>query len=91
MQVPELLIALLESAISRDSDLASCVVEFETVYWQLSDQETAQETLAWKAINNFAEQLEYFEPGADGQPALYGERGLLQRIKNVLNEIRASN
>ena len=91
MRVPESLVVLLESAISRDSDLTSCIVEFETIYWQLSDQETAQETPAWKAINNFTEQLEYFEPGADGQHALYGERGLLQRIENVLSVVRASN
>jgi hypothetical protein len=91
MPVPDSLVSLLESVTIDDSALALRVAEFEATYWQLSDQETDLDTPTWKAINNFAEQLEYFESGADGQPGLYGEHEMLQRIKKLLIEVRASN
>ncbi|MFL1456016.1 hypothetical protein ACJO5Y_16385 [Marinobacter sp. GN3S48] len=85
------LIDLLEAAQSGRFDLRTFVSSFDAVYWNLNDRAVSGNSAAWVAVNELAEQLEYFDPVNQDAPGLFGETELRALIDRALLKCQLSN
>ncbi len=85
----KLLIALLREALV--ANIEAKVREFEGYYWPLRNGAIPYDTRLGKAINEFAQDLEYFEPNSEWRKhsGLYDEAELRNRIDSVLHAVPA--